>query len=179
MCFCKPTLSCCVELCIVGIGPGPPLFEANILLQPTAASGHLRILSGSSTSYTGPFQSFRQRFRRGADAGPALQALPSTAGANSADAIVITDAAVPVHTSDSMPLPKSADPVADSNVAPSSQQEQPGLSRWSLRSPFADWNPTTGLANDTRHTHSTSVELARGRSANSDTLHRRGSSQGV
>lgn len=159
-------------------GPGPPLFEANILLQPSTASGHLRNLSGSSTGYAGPFQSFRQRFRRSTEFGPATQSVPNAAGANSADAIVVTDAAVPVHTSDNMPLSQAVDSAAESSTAPSSQQETV-RSRWSFRSPFTDWNPATGLANNTRDSTANYVELSSDRTANNGTLHRRGSSQGV
>ena len=164
---------------ITGVGPGPPLFEANILLQPNTAPGHLRSLSGASSLYTGPLQSFRQRFRRSTDAGPMTQNPVNTAAATSKDAIVLTDAAVPVHTSDNMPLPRAEGEFVPESGAPSSQQVVPGASRWSFRSPFADWNPATGLANDNRASYASSVELSRNRSSNSGTLHRRGSSQGV
>ena len=58
----------------------------------------------------------------------------------------------PLHTSDGV-LPGGM---------PSSSNE-PTLSRASFRSPFADWNPATGLANDTNQSRG-SLELAAARS---------------
>ena len=44
-----------------------------------------------------------------------------------------------------------------------SNSDEPKLSRASFRSPFADWNPVTGLANDTNQS-GRSLELAAARS---------------
>ena len=58
----------------------------------------------------------------------------------------------PLHTSDGV-MPGGT----------ASNSDEPTLSRTSFRSPFADWNPATGLANDTNQSRG-SLELAAARS---------------
>ena len=119
-----------------GVGPGPPLFAAIIPSVQWPISGPLRSSSGPLRAPSGSlFQSFKQRFR----------ASDASQPSSSHD---MNPAIPPLHTSDGV-MPGSM---------PSSSHE-PTPSRASFRSPFADWNPATGLANDTNQSRG-SLELA-------------------
>ncbi|KAL3137713.1 hypothetical protein ABBQ38_004980 [Trebouxia sp. C0009 RCD-2024] len=122
------------------IGPGPPLFAATIPQCQWAAPGALPS-SSLQTPSGSLFQSFRQRFR----STDATQPAGGASGSNEPGIL-------PLHTSDGV-MPGGM---------PGSSNE-PTLARASLRSPFADWNPATGLANDTNHRPG-SLELASARS---------------
>ena len=156
---------------VAGIGPGPPLFEANVLLFQNPAYGSAGPAGSLSGLQMTPLQSFRQRFRRSTDAAPDVLPKASAFVATPIGDVVVADAAVPLHTSDNIPVPAIGGSNPEGGAASSSQQ-----SRWSFRSPFADWNPRTGLASDS---HATAMEMARTSSSGNSALHRRGSSQGV
>lgn len=129
-------------LAFAGIGPGPPLFAATIPQCQWAAPGAFPS-SSLQTPSGSLFQSFRQRFR----SPDASQPAGGASGSNDSQPGIL-----PLHTSDGV-MPGGM---------PGSKNE-PTLARASLRSPFADWNPATGLANDTNQRPG-SLELASARS---------------
>lgn len=141
------------------MGPGPPLFEANVPFRQGsgALSGPLRSISGPLRAPSGTLlQSFRQRFRPSSEAAWNGEGA-STSFGQSSD---MNTGVIPLHTSDGV-VPgglavATINPVAAEAVVPT---------RSFFRSPFADWTPSTGLANDTRDSNSASVEMSRAHSS--------------
>jgi len=135
-----------------GIGPGPPLFEANVPFR--ASSGALRTQSGLLQAPSGTLRSFKQRFR------PSSESTQSNQGATSSFGVEQSIAPVPLHTSDGV-VPGGVMPLMTNNPLATEAAAAPASSRSFFRSPFADWNPATGIANDS---NPASVEMARSRS---------------
>ena len=153
MCEKKPNLA--LRLSVgpaAGIGPGPPLFEANVPFR--ASSGTLRTQSGLFQAPSGTLRSFKQRFR------PSSEFTQNGQGATSSFGIEHSIAPVPLHTSDGV-VPGGVMPVMTNNPLATEAPAAPASSRSFFRSPFADWNPATGIANDS---NPASVEMARSRS---------------
>ena len=155
-----PLMSCqCSCLSAADMGPGPPLFEANVPFRQGsgALSGPLRSISGPLRAPSGTLlQSFRQRFRPSSEAAWNGEGA-STSFGQSSD---MNTGVIPLHTSDGV-VPgglavATINPVAAEAVVPT---------RSFFRSPFADWTPSTGLANDTRDSNSASVEMSRAHSS--------------
>ncbi len=143
----------CLLFLPAGIGPGPPLFEANVPYRQGSGPlhSHSGPLSTPSRAPSGTLKSFRQRFRPSSDLARNGEPASSSNG-QSMDV-------VPLHTSDGVVpggvLPVTVNPLAAEAAAPT---------RSFFRSPFADWTPSTGLANDTRDSNRASVEMSRSRS---------------
>lgn len=132
------------------MGPGPPLFAAIIPLCHWTSAGPVSSVPEPVCAPSGSlFQSFKQRFRLTDATQPAARAFSRASSSFDSQ-----EGVPPLHTSDGV-LPGGM---------PSSSNE-PTLARTSFRSPFADWNPATGLANDTNQRPG-SLELA---SAGADT----------
>lgn len=134
------------------IGPGPPLFEANVPFR--ASSGALRTQSGLLQAPSGTLRSFKQRFR------PSGESTQNNQGATSSFGVEQSIAPVPLHTSDGV-VPGGVMPLMTNNPLVTEGAAAPASSRSFFRSPFADWNPATGIANDS---NPASVEMARSRS---------------
>ncbi|DBB12634.1 TPA: hypothetical protein ACH3X3_005417 [Trebouxia sp. C0006] len=134
------------------IGPGPPLFEANVPFR--ASSGALLTQSGLLQAPSGTLRSFKQRFR------PSSELTQNNQGATSSFDVEQSIAPVPLHTSDGV-VPGGVMPVMTNNPLATEGAAAPASSRSFFRSPFADWNPATGIANDS---NPASVEMARSRS---------------
>ena len=133
------------------MGPGPPLFEASVPYRE--GSDVLFTQSPPLRAPSGTFRSFRHRFR------PSLDLTQPGQGASSSFAIDQSLAPVPLHTSDGV-VPGGVVPIT-MNPLTAEATAAPAPARSFFRSPFADWNPMTGIANDSNRA---SVEMARSRS---------------
>lgn len=153
MCKKNSKLALCLSVELAaGIGPGPPLFEANVPFR--ASGGALLTQSGLLQAPSGTLRSFKQRFR------PSSELTQNNQGATSSFDVEQSIAPVPLHTSDGV-VPGGVMPVMTNNPLATEGAAAPASSRSFFRSPFADWNPATGIANDSTPA---SVEMARSRS---------------
>ena len=139
-----------------GIGPGPPLFEASVpYVHGLASHGSQNLSASFRTAPSGSFRSFRQRSRASSESFRSEQAAPGRFAPDNQQVLE----PVPLHTSDGV-IPGTAAPVISGPIA-----EEPNAPQRSFfRSPFADWNPATGLANDTTDSSRASVEMTRAQS---------------
>ena len=153
MCKKNSKLAVCLSIGLAaGIGPGPPLFEANVPFR--ASSGALRTQSGLLQAPSGTLRSFKQRFR------PSSEFTQNNQGATRSFGVEQSIAPAPLHTSDGA-VPGGVTPIMTNNPLATEGAAAPASTRSFFRSPFADWNPATGIANDS---NSASVEMARSRS---------------